>query len=164
MFAAFTEECLAAPFTDQIFHFVIPALADTQAAFPFEPFLDALLSAESGARARGHAPWLFYFVLTIGENYLGMKCSSVYPRACVGSAGWWARRVAQGAVAAAVGTPWKVHVPRAALHSVGGSAGTARTAGSTLVRHTGYQDRWCQVSWGSGCLRGSSLCAKLVMF
>ncbi|XP_059567325.1 ubiquitin-protein ligase E3C isoform X5 [Myotis daubentonii] len=71
VFAAFTEECLAAPFTDQIFHFVIPALADTQAAFPFEPFLDALLSAESGARARGHAPWLFYFVLTVGENYLG---------------------------------------------------------------------------------------------
>ncbi|XP_036212144.1 ubiquitin-protein ligase E3C isoform X7 [Myotis myotis] len=71
VFAAFTEECLAAPFTDQIFHFVIPALADTQAAFPFEPFLDALLSAESGARARGQAPWLFYFVLTVGENYLG---------------------------------------------------------------------------------------------
>ncbi|KAK1335301.1 hypothetical protein QTO34_004886 [Cnephaeus nilssonii] len=70
--AAFTEECLAAPFTDQVFHFLIPALADTQAAFPFEPFLDALLSAESGgARAHGHAPWLFYFVLTIGESYLG---------------------------------------------------------------------------------------------
>uniref|UniRef100_G1PGM7 Ubiquitin-protein ligase E3C n=1 Tax=Myotis lucifugus TaxID=59463 RepID=G1PGM7_MYOLU len=71
VFAAFTEEFLAAPFTDQVFHFVIPALADTQAAFPFEPFLDALLSVESGARARGHAPWLFYFVLTVGENYLG---------------------------------------------------------------------------------------------
>lgn len=78
VFAAFTEECLAAPFTDQVFHFVIPALADTQAAFPFEPFLDALLSAESGgARAQGHTPWLFYFVLTIGENYLGMKRSSI---------------------------------------------------------------------------------------
>ncbi|XP_036288604.1 ubiquitin-protein ligase E3C isoform X7 [Pipistrellus kuhlii] len=72
VFSAFTEECLAAPFTEQIFHFIIPALADTQAAFPFEPFLDALLSAESGgARAPGHAPWLFYCVLTIGENYLG---------------------------------------------------------------------------------------------
>lgn len=72
VFSAFTEECLAAPFTDQIFHFIIPALADTQAAFPFEPFLDALLSVENGgARAPGHAPWLFYFVLTVGENYLG---------------------------------------------------------------------------------------------
>lgn len=96
MFAAFTEECLAAPFTDQIFHFIIPALADTQAAFPFEPFLDALLSVESGARARGQAPWLFYFVLTVGENYLGMKRSSVYPHARVGSAGGWARRAVQG--------------------------------------------------------------------
>lgn len=101
MFVAFTEECLAAPFTDQVFHFVIPALADAQAAFPFEPFLDALLSAESGTRARGHAPWLLYFVLTVGENYLGMTR--------LGSAGGRARKVEQGTVAtcvaAAVGTP-----------------------------------------------------------
>lgn len=74
MFAAFTEECLAAPFTDQVFHFVVPVLADAQTAFPFEPFLDALLSVDSrGSRARGGAPWLFYFVLTVGENYLGMN-------------------------------------------------------------------------------------------
>lgn len=72
VFAAFTGECLAAPLTDQVFQFLIPALADAQATFPFEPFLDALLSVESGAsRTRGHAPWLFYFVLTVGENYLG---------------------------------------------------------------------------------------------
>ncbi|XP_036102269.1 ubiquitin-protein ligase E3C isoform X2 [Molossus molossus] len=72
VFAAFTEECLAAPFTDQVFHFVVPALADAQTAFPFEPFLDALLSVDGrGSRARGSAPWLFYFVLTVGENYLG---------------------------------------------------------------------------------------------
>ncbi|XP_066090639.1 ubiquitin-protein ligase E3C isoform X1 [Saccopteryx bilineata] len=67
VFAAFTEECLAAPFTDQVFHFVLPALADAQTAFPFEPFLEALLSVETHRAA----PWLFYFVLTMGENYLG---------------------------------------------------------------------------------------------
>ncbi|XP_054430760.1 ubiquitin-protein ligase E3C [Pteronotus mesoamericanus] len=69
VFAAFTEECLAAPFTEQIFHFILPALADAQAAFPFEPFLEALLSVESGAG--GSAPWLLYVVLTVGENHLG---------------------------------------------------------------------------------------------
>uniref|UniRef100_I3LZ17 Ubiquitin-protein ligase E3C n=3 Tax=Marmotini TaxID=337730 RepID=I3LZ17_ICTTR len=73
VFSAFTEEFLAAPFTDQIFRFVIPALADVQTAFPYEPFLNALLLLESrcSKRSRG-APWLFYFVLTVGENYLGV--------------------------------------------------------------------------------------------
>lgn len=80
VFAAFTEECLAAPFTEQVFHFVLPALADTQAAFPFEPFLEALLSAESGRSGpSGGAPWLFYVVLTIGESYLGMNARQVLP-------------------------------------------------------------------------------------
>ncbi|XP_024900649.1 ubiquitin-protein ligase E3C isoform X3 [Pteropus alecto] len=72
VFAAFTEEFLAAPFTDQTFRFLIPALADAQAAFPYEPFLSALLSREGGSSgAGGGAPWLFYFVLTVGENHLG---------------------------------------------------------------------------------------------
>ncbi|MBZ3869342.1 Ubiquitin-protein ligase E3C [Sciurus carolinensis] len=73
VFSAFTEEFLAAPFTDQIFRFVVPALADAQTAFPYEPFLSALLSLESGCPSRrAGAPWLFYFVLTVGENYLGL--------------------------------------------------------------------------------------------
>nr|XP_045243988.1 ubiquitin-protein ligase E3C isoform X5 [Macaca fascicularis] len=72
VFTAFTEEFLAAPFTDQIFHFIIPALADAQTVFPYEPFLNALLLIESKcSRKSGGAPWLFYFVLTVGENYLG---------------------------------------------------------------------------------------------
>lgn len=74
VFSAFTEEFLAAPFTDQIFRFVIPALADVQTVFPYEPFLNALLLPESRCSKRSAgAPWLFYFVLTVGENYLGMK-------------------------------------------------------------------------------------------
>ncbi|KAJ7403260.1 Ubiquitin-protein ligase E3C [Pitangus sulphuratus] len=72
IFAAFTEEFLAAPFTDQIFHFIIPALADVQTIFPYELFLNALLLPESGCSSRSdQAPWLFYFVLTVGETYLG---------------------------------------------------------------------------------------------
>ena len=74
IFAAFTEEFLAAPFTDQIFHFIIPALADVQTIFPYELFLNALLLAQSGCSRRSdQAPWLFYFVLTVGETYLGEK-------------------------------------------------------------------------------------------
>ncbi|KFV40942.1 Ubiquitin-protein ligase E3C, partial [Gavia stellata] len=72
IFAAFTEEFLTAPFTDQIFHFIIPALADVQTIFPYELFLNALLLAEGGCSRRSdQAPWLFYFVLTVGETYLG---------------------------------------------------------------------------------------------
>lgn len=72
VFAAFTEELLQAPFSDQVFRFVVPALADAQAAFPYEPFLRALLQAAGGrAGAQARAPWLFYFVLTVGESHLG---------------------------------------------------------------------------------------------
>ncbi|XP_047552066.1 ubiquitin-protein ligase E3C isoform X5 [Lutra lutra] len=72
VFSAFTEELLAAPFTDQVFHFIIPALADTHAAFPYEPFLNALLLLESRcSKTSSGAPWLFFFVLTVGEHYLG---------------------------------------------------------------------------------------------
>ncbi|XP_054847107.1 ubiquitin-protein ligase E3C [Eublepharis macularius] len=72
IFAAFTEEFLAAPFTDQIFHFIIPALADAQTCFPYELFLNALLLTENRrSRKSERAPWLFYFVLTVGETYLG---------------------------------------------------------------------------------------------
>lgn len=71
IFTAFTEEFLAAPFTDQIFNFIIPALADIQIAFPYEFFLNALLTSESQlSRKRDKAPWLFYFVLRVGETYL----------------------------------------------------------------------------------------------
>lgn len=73
IFAAFTEEFLAAPFTDQIFHFIIPALTDVQTCFPYELFLNALLLTESRrSRKSERAPWLFYCVLTLGETYLGM--------------------------------------------------------------------------------------------
>uniref|UniRef100_A0A2K6EW34 HECT-type E3 ubiquitin transferase n=1 Tax=Propithecus coquereli TaxID=379532 RepID=A0A2K6EW34_PROCO len=72
VFAAFAGEFLEAPFTDQIFHFIVPALADVQTVFPYEPFLRALLLAERRcSKKSGGAPWLFYFVLTVGENYLG---------------------------------------------------------------------------------------------
>ncbi|XP_015688009.1 ubiquitin-protein ligase E3C [Protobothrops mucrosquamatus] len=72
VFAAFTEEFLAAPFTDQIFHFIIPALVDVETCFPYELFLNALLFTESGhLRESERAPWLFYFVLIAGETYLG---------------------------------------------------------------------------------------------
>nr|XP_006129403.1 ubiquitin-protein ligase E3C [Pelodiscus sinensis] len=71
IFAAFTEEFLAAPFTDQIFHFIIPALADVQILFPYELFLNALLTESRRSRKSDRAPWLFYFVLTVGETYLG---------------------------------------------------------------------------------------------
>lgn len=77
IFAAFTEEFVAAPFTDQIFHFIIPALADVQTVFPYEFFLNALLLAENGcSRKCDRAPWLFYFVLTVGETYLGEKVTT----------------------------------------------------------------------------------------
>ncbi|XP_069853262.1 ubiquitin-protein ligase E3C [Dipodomys merriami] len=72
VFSAFTEEFLTAPFTDQIFHFVIPALADVHTVFPYEPFLNALLLESRYSKRSSGAPWLFYFVLTVGENYLGV--------------------------------------------------------------------------------------------
>lgn len=150
MFSAFTEECLAAPFTDQIFHFIIPALADTQAAFPFEPFLDALLAAESGgARAHGHAPWLFYFVLTVGENYLGMKRGPVYPCApgSVPEGG-----PEEGGSRHGTGCPGQcpAEVPAQRSQQVPRSGSLPRS-GSMVTRIVG-------VTWGS------SPCAKLVMF
>uniref|UniRef100_A0A673ARW9 Ubiquitin-protein ligase E3C n=1 Tax=Sphaeramia orbicularis TaxID=375764 RepID=A0A673ARW9_9TELE len=42
VFAAFTEEFISAPFTEQIFHFFIPALSDFRLSFPFEAFLNSL--------------------------------------------------------------------------------------------------------------------------
>ncbi|KAJ6659296.1 hypothetical protein lerEdw1_019167 [Lerista edwardsae] len=72
IFAAFTEEFLAAPFTDQIFHFIIPALADVQTCFPYELFLNTLLLTEGRRSGKSErAPWLFYCVLTVGETHLG---------------------------------------------------------------------------------------------
>ncbi|XP_068091962.1 ubiquitin-protein ligase E3C [Hyperolius riggenbachi] len=71
VFSAFTREFLAAPYTDQIFHLIIPALADLHSAFPYELFLNALLQEQQQSPIKSvHAPWLFYFVLTVGETYL----------------------------------------------------------------------------------------------
>ncbi|XP_044150349.1 LOW QUALITY PROTEIN: ubiquitin-protein ligase E3C-like [Bufo gargarizans] len=71
VFTAFTREFLAAPYTDQIFQFIIPALADAHTAFPYELFLNALLEEQVHRPHRcDQTPWLFYFVLTVGETYL----------------------------------------------------------------------------------------------
>ncbi|MBN3308090.1 UBE3C ligase, partial [Amia calva] len=72
VFAAFTEEFISAPFTEQIFHFFIPALSDAHSSFPFEPFLSSLLGTVCASTVASHkAPWLFYFILAIGETNLG---------------------------------------------------------------------------------------------
>ncbi|MEE6467268.1 hypothetical protein FKM82_007184, partial [Ascaphus truei] len=72
VFTAFTEEFLAAPYTDQVFHVIIPALADLQTAFPYELYLNALLAdVNRQSRKYDRVPWLFYVVLTVGETYLG---------------------------------------------------------------------------------------------
>ncbi|XP_044151489.1 LOW QUALITY PROTEIN: ubiquitin-protein ligase E3C-like [Bufo gargarizans] len=71
VFTAFTREFLAAPYTDQIFQFIIPALVDAHTAFPYELFLNALLEEQVHRPHRcDQTPWLFYFVLTVGETYL----------------------------------------------------------------------------------------------
>uniref|UniRef100_A0A8C5HSN0 HECT-type E3 ubiquitin transferase n=1 Tax=Gouania willdenowi TaxID=441366 RepID=A0A8C5HSN0_GOUWI len=72
VFAAFTEEFISAPFTEQIFHFFIPALSDVRLSFLFEAFLSSLQATiDSSSSAQCQAPWLFYFVLSAGENRLG---------------------------------------------------------------------------------------------
>uniref|UniRef100_A0A8C8D3Y5 HECT-type E3 ubiquitin transferase n=1 Tax=Oncorhynchus tshawytscha TaxID=74940 RepID=A0A8C8D3Y5_ONCTS len=72
VFAAFTEEFTSAPFTEQIFNFFIPALSDPRLHFPFEAFLGSLqATVVSSAAALKRAPWLFYFVLSVGETCLG---------------------------------------------------------------------------------------------
>ncbi|KAK5897755.1 hypothetical protein CgunFtcFv8_015231 [Champsocephalus gunnari] len=71
VFAAFTEEFISSPFTEQIFHFFIPALSDVRLSFPFEAFLSSLQTISSSSSAQSRAPWVFYFVLSAGENRLG---------------------------------------------------------------------------------------------
>ena len=72
MFAAFTEEFISAPFTEQIFHYFVPALSDPKVSFPFEAFLSSLkATVDSSTSARSQAPWILYFVLSAGENGLG---------------------------------------------------------------------------------------------
>lgn len=72
VFAAFTEEFISAPFTEQIFHFFIPALSDIRLSFPFEAFLGSLRATIGSSSApQSRAPWVFYFVLSAGENCLG---------------------------------------------------------------------------------------------
>ncbi|XP_028823634.1 ubiquitin-protein ligase E3C [Denticeps clupeoides] len=68
VFSAFTEEFISAPFTEQVFHFFIPALSDPRLGFPFQPFLASLRAiVVSSPAAQAQAPWLFYFVLSVGE-------------------------------------------------------------------------------------------------
>ncbi|XP_034032519.1 ubiquitin-protein ligase E3C [Thalassophryne amazonica] len=72
VFAAFTEEFISAPFTGQIYNFYIPALSSLLLSFPFEAFLSSLqATVGSSSAAQTEAPWLFYFVLSVGENCLG---------------------------------------------------------------------------------------------
>uniref|UniRef100_H3D5G9 Ubiquitin-protein ligase E3C n=1 Tax=Tetraodon nigroviridis TaxID=99883 RepID=H3D5G9_TETNG len=72
VFAAFTEEFISAPFTEPIFHFFIPALSDARLSFPFEAFLSSLQATiNSSSVLHSQAPWVFYFVLSAGENRLG---------------------------------------------------------------------------------------------
>lgn len=71
VFSAFTEEFISAPFTEQIYHFFVPALSDPKLAFPFQNFLWSLQATiASSVQARTQAPWLFYFVLSVGESGL----------------------------------------------------------------------------------------------
>ncbi|MGH0183840.1 UNVERIFIED_CONTAM: hypothetical protein FKN15_013123 [Acipenser sinensis] len=80
VFAGFMEEFISSPFTDQIFQFFIPALADARCSFPFEPFLHALLGTVSASLlTHVKAPWLLYFVLAVGETHLGQCQSSMMP-------------------------------------------------------------------------------------
>lgn len=77
VFAAFTEEFISAPFTEPIFHFFIPALSDARLSFPFEAFLSSLQATISSSSVlHSQAPWVFYFVLSAGENRLGESYSS----------------------------------------------------------------------------------------
>uniref|UniRef100_A0A9J7YPJ5 HECT-type E3 ubiquitin transferase n=1 Tax=Cyprinus carpio carpio TaxID=630221 RepID=A0A9J7YPJ5_CYPCA len=72
VFSAFTEEFISVPFTEQIYHFFVPALSDPKLAFPFQNFLWSLQATiASSAQARAQAPWLFYFLLSVGESGLG---------------------------------------------------------------------------------------------
>ncbi|KAK2865818.1 hypothetical protein Q7C36_001874 [Tachysurus vachellii] len=72
MFSAFTEDFISPPFSEQMFHFFVPALADRRHGFPFQDFLFSLQAAISLLdQAQCHAPWLFYFVLSLGEMGLG---------------------------------------------------------------------------------------------
>lgn len=77
VFAAFTKEFISAPFTEPIFHFFIPALSDAHLSFPFEAFLSSLQATiNSSSLLHSQAPWVFYFVLSAGENRLGERHNS----------------------------------------------------------------------------------------
>ncbi|XP_060771202.1 ubiquitin-protein ligase E3C isoform X1 [Neoarius graeffei] len=72
VFSSFTEHFVSPPFTEQMFHFFMPALADPRLCFPFHDFLFSLQATVSSSdRTQCHAPWLFYFVLLLGETGLG---------------------------------------------------------------------------------------------
>ncbi|KAF5893793.1 ubiquitin-protein ligase E3C, partial [Clarias magur] len=72
VFSAFTEDFISPPFTEQIYHFFVPALTDPRLGFPFHDFLFSLQATVSSSdRAQCHAPWLLYFVLSLGDTGLG---------------------------------------------------------------------------------------------
>ncbi|KAM9500601.1 ubiquitin-protein ligase E3C isoform 2-T2 [Clarias gariepinus] len=72
VFSAFTEDFISPPFTEQIYHFFVPALTDPRLCFPFHDFLFSLQATVSSSdRAQCHAPWLLYFVLSLGDTGLG---------------------------------------------------------------------------------------------
>ncbi|XP_048462036.1 ubiquitin-protein ligase E3C [Rhincodon typus] len=76
VFAALAKEFFTAPFTDQIYNFLIPALS-ARASFPYVSFLSALLipnmtSSVGLTFTKDMAPWLLYFVLAVGESQIGV--------------------------------------------------------------------------------------------
>ncbi|KAF7706750.1 ubiquitin-protein ligase E3C isoform X2 [Silurus meridionalis] len=72
VFSAFTEHLVSPPFTEQMFHFFVPALSDPRLGFPFQDFLYSLQATVSSSdHAQQHAPWLLYFVLSLGETGIG---------------------------------------------------------------------------------------------
>ncbi|XP_032900349.1 ubiquitin-protein ligase E3C isoform X2 [Amblyraja radiata] len=77
VFAILAKEFFTAPFTDQIFNFLVPALSAARISFPYVPFLTALLipkttSSVGLAYSRDMAPWLLYFVLAVGEPQIAI--------------------------------------------------------------------------------------------
>ncbi|XP_062900489.1 ubiquitin-protein ligase E3C isoform X1 [Mobula hypostoma] len=86
VFAILAKEFFTAPFTDQIFNFLVPALSAVGTSFPYVPFLTALLIPKTTSSVgltytKDMAPWLLYFVLAVGESqiaFLSEKGMLVY--------------------------------------------------------------------------------------
>ncbi|XP_067909501.1 ubiquitin-protein ligase E3C [Heterodontus francisci] len=76
VFAALAKEFFTAPFTEQVYNFLVPALS-ARISFPYIPFLSALLTSNTTSSVgltftRDMAPWLLYFVLAVGELQIGI--------------------------------------------------------------------------------------------